>query len=980
VKSYTRNMKRFGYSASAASMALGMVFASPAFAQAGPAAEEVAESDVIVVTGSLISSPNLKAISPINVTTAADIELKQTTRAEAMLREIPGIVPNIGSAVNNGANGNSQVDLRGLGSNRNIVLLNGKRIVPAGLTGVVNLDNIPLALVERVDVTTGGATTTYGADAITGVVNFVTKKDFAGVQAEGTGGITGKGDGRKLRFDVTIGANFDDGRGNAVLSVGYQKTKPVYQGDRSFSIDNVDSFSGAAGGSGTAIPSRFSLGSATRVINPATGTLDPGFVPFNFNPFNIFQTPFQRFNMFAQARYEISDAVEVRTRGLFSKNRVNSIIAPSGVFASSVTIPVSNPFLPVAARNQFCAANDFDANTAGIQTLTPAQCAAAATATARTDPNYRQFSTVLRRRFTETGPRISEFVSTVFDYSLGAGGAITDTINWDVGGAYGESENVQTLQGYVLTSRVRQALLATNTTACLDITNNCVPLNVFGAGGSITAPQAAFVQSPSTTTIKTSLLQAHATINGEAGFTIPWAADQVSFAASGEYRKYTAKQIPDSLSQIPGELGGAGGAAPFIDGGYDVYEAIAELNLPVVQDKPFFEDLTLNMGVRYSKYKVDAPGNPTSKATTYKLGGTWKPVETVTVRGTYARAVRAPNINELFLPNTVALTNLAVDPCAGAGPAANANLRAVCIAQGAPAAAIGTIAQPSAGQINATVGGNTNLKPEKADTYTAGVVITPFSGFSASLDYYYVKIKKAITTPTPADVIGACFGSISASSATSAACTGIRRDPTTGVLDGDPAVVFGVPQRLSNLGQLQTDGIDLILNYKRDVGFATLRFAFNGNYTLHSKFKATPTSINRDCVGYYSVNCSGATGSIQPKFQWSLRSTATRGPVDFSVLWRHIDGQKHEPLDVIDSGPAAAGFGSIKSYNYFDINIRVAVGEHLTLLASVENLFDKKPPIVGSTIGSTSYNSGNTYPSTYDSLGRAFSVSAKIEF
>ena len=140
-------MKRFGYSASAASMALGMVFASPAFAQATPAAEDGADSDVIVVTGSLISNPNLKSTLPINVTTAADIELKQTTRAEAMLREIPGIVPNIGSAVNNGANGSSQVDLRGLGSNRNIVLLNGKRIVPAGLTGVVNLDNIPLALV-----------------------------------------------------------------------------------------------------------------------------------------------------------------------------------------------------------------------------------------------------------------------------------------------------------------------------------------------------------------------------------------------------------------------------------------------------------------------------------------------------------------------------------------------------------------------------------------------------------------------------------------------------------------------------------------------------------------------------------------------------------------------------------------------------------------------------------------------------------------
>jgi iron complex outermembrane recepter protein len=983
------------------------VFATPAGAQTTGGAPASAEtppdetSQEIVVTGTLIANPNLERSTPVNVTSSEELQLRQTNVAEQILREVPGIVPNIGSAVNNGNAGASLVDLRGLDSNRNLVLLDGKRITPAGLFGAVDLNNIPLALIERVDVTTGGQVTTYGADAITGVVNFVTRRNFSGLEQQLSQQITERGDGNVFRSDTTIGVNLDDGRGNAVLSLGYQEADPVYQGDRSFSSTNYGSFDGAVGGSGTTTPSTFTnvvptSPTARRQIDPATG-LAGAVTPFNFNPFNIFQTPFRRYNAFAQARYEVADDIEAYGRALFSKNVVKTIIAPSGVFSSDVLINLNNPYLPAGLRGQFCSTADFDAATPGVQTLSAAQCAAAAAATGPTDPNYRTVATNLRRRTPEVGPRISDFQTTVFDFRAGVRGKITDKIAWDVNGSYGESDRPQTLQNYVLTSRVRQALLANTTAACIDTSNGCVPFNAFGPTGSITPAMAGFLTGESTSTVRTSLAQVSATVSGELGFKIPSADQPISFAIGTEYRKYGAQQRSDSLSKTPGELGGAGGAAPDITGGYKVWEALGELVVPVVAGKPFFESLTIEAGARYSKYTVEAPGNPSFDAFTWKAGGSWEPVAGLKVRGNYSRAVRAPNILELFQPRTVGLANLSFDPCSGAAPVGNANLRAVCLAQGAPALSIGAIANPSAAQANTTIQGSTSLRTEKADTFTVGVVATPFQGFSASIDYYQIVVNNAITAPTPQDAILACFGNVTASSATDPACSVIRRNPTTGALDGDPATTGGLFQPTTNSGRLFTKGIDATLTYRRDVGFAKLSLAANGNYTFSSKFKSLPSAqaIDRECVGYFSVNCS-FTGSLQPKFQWSVRGTAGFEGVDVSVLWRHIASFRQEPLDVssvfgngaafkgtLTGGPLAGqsvDFTRIPAYDYIDLAVRFAITDRLGLTLTAINLFDRQPPLTGSTIGSTSFNSGNTYPSTYDALGRRFAAQVRLKF
>jgi len=1046
----------------------------PAFAQTVPAEDatsqapqaegETESGSDIVVTGSLIQNPNLIASQPINVTTADQIELRQSNLAEEVLRELPGVVPSIGSAVNNGNGGASYVDLRGLGSIRNIVLLDGNRIAPSGLAGRVDLNNIPLALVERVDALTGAAVTTYGADALTGVVNFVTKRDFTGIDVSASEQITQEGDGNIFRIDATVGANFADGRGNAVVSVGYQEADPVYQGARPFADNTLDSYSNTNVGSGTGVPSRFSntrglTGGAPNTLaqytqtgtipnpdfdpsQPTSGTNSPTtpvlalttggaanggvrqingagqavgtFATYNFNPFNVFQTPFERYNIFAQANYEVSDAIEVYNRGLFSKNTVSTIIAPSGSFGGNVTVNLNNPFLPAALRDQFCAFNIAPTvngvNAAGeavsgqavyTPRFTPAECAAAATATGRTDPNYREVTATLNRRTPEVGPRISDYTTTVFDYRVGLRGAITDSIDWDVSGSYGESENVQTIKGYTLQSRFRQGSLVNGTLAnpvCQDTSAGCVGINIFGPEGSISPAAADFLSENSTSVVRTTLAQARAVVSGTLGFSSPFATEGLGFALGGEYRKYGAQQASDLLAKTAGELGGAGGAAPDIDGGYDVYEAYGELILPLIEDRPFFKSLTIEGGGRYSDYSIRGAGG--YDTFTWKAGGSWEPFDSLKIRGNYSRAVRAPNIGELFTPQTVGLTNLGVDPCAGAAPLGNANLRAVCLAQGAPAGTIGSIENPTAAQANITVGGNLALQPEKATTWTAGAVFQPtfFRGFTLSADYYNIRVKEVIGTALPGDIISGCFDNLTASSASSFACTSIRRNPATGGLDGDPATTEGLFGPTTNLGELFTDGVDLIANYRTEIGGAGLALNFVGNWTNNSEYKASPTSINRECVGFYSVNCS-FTGSIQPEFQFSQRTTLSVEGVDLSLLWRWIDAVEYEPTqlqaDIVSgiaggcTAPAGADpdgcvvdpqFRNIPAEHYFDLTARFNVTDNFTFTATVINLGDNKPKVVGNTLGSTTFNSGNVYPSTYDALGRRFAFGARVRF
>lgn len=978
-------MKKTHYSKlklGAAPLVLGVALVSaPAVAQ-DAADEGATDNTEIVVTGTLIRNPNLEQSSPVNVTTEDEIQLRQATSAELLLRETPGIVPNLGSNVNNGSAGSARVDLRGLGANRNLVMLNSTRIVPSSTFGAVDLNNIPVALVERVDVLTGGASTTYGADAVTGVVNFITKRDFAGIDLSATQQISERGDANLFRADLVLGANFDDGRGNAVIAIGYVEADKLLFGSRPQGACVLNSLTGFCGGdSPTAAPTSFGITGqpGNLQISPDGQSLVPQYSLFNFNPANIYITPYERFNFYGEGRYDVSDSVTVYGRGLFSKNTVSTEIASSGVFGEELTINANNPFLTDGIRDQLCGFS-------GIA-LGP-------------DCNNNEAIPLgaVYRRSVELGPRKSEYVTNIFDIKAGAIFNITDKISFDIYGAYGESENTETRSGYVSRSRVVQALDAVSETECANPANGCVPLNIFGQAGSITPEMGAFIGGITSSIQQyASLAQVHGVLSGETGFALPWASEEVSFALGGEYRKYGAAQRPDNLAQVPGELGGAGGAVRPFKGSYNAREVFGEIIVPVVSDKPFFDDLTIEGGFRYSHYEVDAPLKPKFNATSWKAGINWAPVDALKFRANYQKAVRAPNIGELFAPTNTQLTNLDEDPCSGTKPNGNANLTAVCLAQGAPPGSIGFIQDPAAGQANVTTGGNPNVGPETAKTLTIGAVFTPrdlIPGFTMSLDYYRIKVTDAITTPLPGDIIGACFDNITAASATDPACTSIRRNPATGRLSGSPATTPGLPAVLSNAGILFTDGFDLIANYKRNIGFADLSLNFTGNYTKRATFQASETVTDfPNCPGVYSANCGIAQGQLQPKWSWSARATlGFESGIDISLMWRHLSSFRSQNDNLFegvvtgdaDRFPGIVGrtvnLNRIPSYDYFDLTTRFSVTENLDITLTAFNLLDKKPPLLGGQAGTTSANSGNTYPSTYDVIGRRYSATARLRF
>ncbi|GAA4725570.1 TonB-dependent receptor [Sphingomonas lutea] len=1033
----------------------GMVFAAPAYGQANPAegaapaADETPEAgtqsnesagpaeptsaEEIVVTGTLIRNPNLVSAAPVSVIGQEEMQLRQTNVAEEVLRTIPGAAASVGSNINNGNAGASFVNLRGIGVNRNLVLLDGVRLVPTNLTGTTDLNNIPLALVDRVDALTGGASTTYGADAVSGVVNFITRSDFAGMELGVSNQITERGDGHYLRGDLTIGANFDDGRGNAVIGVGYQESDPVYQGgDRPDSqfANNSQSPNPALLGSPTATPSTIfglcpaeptALGvcapAATATTTTNVQVTDDGTAfgiadrPFNFAPYNVFQTPFKRYNLYSAGHYDLSDAITVYARGLYSNNTVDTIIAPSGAFNIAVAIPFSNPFLTAAQRDLLCARADVGA-AAGVQLLssTGVSCAAAAAALSPADPNFQVARVNISRRATELGPRISSYNTQVFDFRVGARGDITNEIGWDVWASRGQSTRRQTIQGYALNSRIRAAVFASSATSCLspnagfNVTTGsgtsssagCVPANFFGGNGTLTPGSLDFLSDESQTANFNKRTQARATINGDTPVQL-WSDQPISFAIGGEYRKDYANTRADALARA-GDLGGSGGASPDITGQFDVYEGFAEVIAPLVSDRPFMQELQVEAGIRRSHYTIDIAGSPKFNTTTYKVAGSWAPVRDLKIRGNFNRAVRAPNIGELFSPVNTVLTNLGTDPCQGQNPVGNAALTAVCIAQGADPSFIGSIPSPAAGQVNITTGGNPFLQPETAKTWTVGAVIRPsfLPGFDATIDYYNIKVTEAITTPTPGDLIAACFGSPNAANP---ACTVIGRNPATGSLSGDPATTPGLFGALSNLGKIETDGVDLVANYRRSLGTligspARINLSFAGNWTRNSKFQATPSALNRDCTGFYSVNC----GSPNPEFTFSQRSTLSLGKVDLSVLWRYIHKLQYEPIQLAEERADAEGvcpdvdgfdpfacvtdaqYTRIPTYHYFDLSTRYNVSENFDFTFTIQNLFDKDPPNVGNSVGSTAFNSGNTYPGTYDSLGRRFGAAARIKF
>jgi len=974
--------------------------AAPAWAQDTKEGDE----QELVVTGSRIERPDLTTASPVKLIGEEEIALRQPSTAEELLRDLPAVRPALGPGVNNGGNGSSTINLRGIGENRTLVLLDGRRIVPFGLDGVTDANVIPVALISRVDVVTGGASSVYGADAVAGVVNFITKRDFNGLDFNTSYRISERGDAKRFNADLTLGGDFADDRGNATLSIGYLKVDPLLHTQRDISQFPVSSQTGLFTGSTAAVPTIFTSPGATAfgfpsssigaVINPATGAFTAATATntFNSNIGTYFQTPLERYNVYAAAHYNVTDNIEVYTTSMFTRSTVTLQLASSATFTNTYQLSLNNPYLPVAARNQLCAAYDTNGSLAGIQPITPVNCAAAAAVVGGPGtPGYIEIPVIAQRRFTEYGPRGNPVESTQFQVVAGIRGQITPDIKFDISAQYGETGQNQSRENWGSFSKVQQALRAYRnaggTNVCTDASNGCVPLNLFGAEGTITPAMLAFIDLDARIRRKTDQTVITGSISGNLfGLTSPFSNVPVGFAIGGEYRDLYAESLPDGPSQVQGEVLGTGARTPPDFGGYTVKEVFGEIIVPLVNDQPFFYKLQVEGGIRYSDYST------TGGSTTWKAGGTWEPVEGFKFRGMYQVAVRSPNIQELYQGQVQGLGNLAVDPCAGSAPTGNAALTALCIATGAPSGSIGSITQPSSSQINVTTSGNPNLDVEEATTYTLGGVFTPsfIPRFSLTVDYFNIKIKNAISNPAQGDILNGCYStSLNPTLAYNGFCQLIGRNPLNGSLNG-AGDTLGVVLGGSNLGLVQTAGVDLGVNYVLPVeGIGKFNASLNVTWLDYYYFQATPNSINRDCTGYYSTNCTNP----RPEWKWNARFTYSTGGLDASLLWTHYSGVALEPFlataltPLITPQPGGPNpstvldaYESIPAYDYFDLSLRYQLMEQVTLSLTVNNLLDKDPPAVGANVGGTAFNSGNTFPTVYDPIGRRYTMGVRLKF
>ena len=981
----------------------GMALITPAYAQTTPVAAEEEEAEVVVVTGTRISAPGVQSASPITSIGGAELQLSQVAEPEKLLRSLPSTIPGDGENVNNGTAGVTSVNLRGLGAERNLILMDGKRMTPYNINGIVDISTVPQAMLERIDILTGGASTVYGSDAMSGVVNFVLKRDFEGVELDVKRTITGDNDGEISTVSAAIGANLDDGRGNVALSLNWTQREQITLADRPFGIGNVDSATGSGlgvtlaaspancggpntiptGGSSTTIPARVSYMGGNGQFRE-DGTFAGNCSTFNFNPYNYYQTPQERYSATAIARYDINDHVEAYARATFAATNIRQQIAPSGVFGNLFLVPLNNPFLPAEARAKIIAdANLFRTGTPAVGT-TPAR-PPGLTAGRWVDVNNNgvvdaadKLQLSIRRRTVELGERSTTFDNNTFQFIAGLKGDLGTFLpewTWDASVQMGQADRTNVSAGYTNVANIQNALDATSTTLCANGDVTCVPINLFGPFGSITPAMAGYSAGTALEQQNYTQSVATATIGGPlVGFQSPMAESPVSVVFGYEYRNETGKTTPDECLKLAPTscLGGAGGNTLPVAGGFTVNEVFTEVGVPLIAGKPFFESLSLEFGYRVANY------NLTGQNTTWKAGIDWALTDTFRFRAMQQKAARAPNVGELFSPFVTGLRNSGRDPCSISQPLADRTpaLRAICQATGQAAGAVWTVQDIVVGQVGTFEGSDPTRPPapEEADTSTIGFVWRPtFGGFFnntvISLDYYDIKVNDYIDFGAPQEVLDGCYKQNKPEF-----CSLVVR------INGDLATPgSGIRLLTTNLDYLQSSGFDLGVSTRFDLEslgleskWGSITISYNANLYTKNESRTNPTSAIIDCNGFYGTSCDPTH-----KFRSVQRTTWAVGDFQLSYNWRHSSALMVEEAE---KAGVFAAFQEIKAFDYIDLAASWDVNSVISLTASVANAFDKEPPIVGNTIGTTTYNSGNTFPSNFDVLGRVYGLGLNVKF
>lgn len=969
-----------------------LAVASPlaAVAQEDDAAVAVTEStdtearqEKITITGSRFARRDEVAESPI-LTVGQDAMLESGfTTVDHYLNTLPQITPNLSSQSNNpSSNGRAVIDLRGLGAGRNVVLIDGRRGMPSFAGGTVDINTIPSALVERVEIITGGAASTYGADAVAGVANFILRKDFEGVEFDAQyRAAMEEGDGVEWGAGVTMGSNFADDRGNAILSMNYFTREVLGKGARDFAAQasnstgiypngsyvpganapniaavdalfgaNLCNANGGQGGFGfnpdgtlfctgvAGVGNRNIVGYTGPESDVAT-RFAPDFFSYNFEPDNFLVLPLNRWNMFSAVDYELNENVRFYSQFQFTNYNAQQELAPTP--AGGFTVPVTNPFIPADL--------------------------AALLATRATPGADFTFN----KRFKALGGRNGSTTHDVWQLTLGMDGALagTDTWTYDVYWSQGRSTLNEIQGGNVRLPRVEELLDAADGGASL-----CAGgLNLFG-----NAPISAECQARISLTAKnlTEIEQQviEGTVQGEL-FQLPAGALQTAFGV--QYRSMDFNFQPDS-GLAPGVVAGFNEQLP-TSGYLDWYDIYTEALIPVVKDLPLMEELSLTAGFRVTD------NSRSGSAETWKINGDWKVNDDFRFRGGYQKAIRAPSITELFAPvlnNFPTFTNQ--DPCntsgANAGNAefgrngANgAQVQALCAAQSAVAGGAGYV-QPF-GQARGLVGGNDQLTPEESQSYTFGFVASsPWTGNSfveslgLTVDYWSIELENVIAAVGAATIVQRCYNRDGANPTydpNNSWCQLFDRDQNDGG-------VINLEQFSRNQAFIETSGVDITARWGVDLADVGVDAgSLNWNLIATWVEKYTTQTTNVDPVNDFVGTIGSGTGGSTPEWKVTLNTNYTYEDLSLNLATRYIQDMVHS--NTVTGGSPVTNTG-VPSTWYFDLNGTYALTDNIDLRAGINNLLDQEPRLYTPNV------QANTDPSLYDVLGRTAFVGVKLRF
>lgn len=928
------------------------------------AGEPVQSRDRIEVTGSRLVKLDVESASPIHTITAEEIRSEGYPSIEMILNNFPQIVADQGSRVSNGATGTSTVNLRGLLPGRTLVLVNGRRLLSGSpFILAADLNQIPAHLVARIEIFTGGASAVHGSDAIAGVVNIILKDRFEGV--EGTVGYDfynhrqkndymkalleaagypvpsdKRHDGETTSATLTLGGNFAGDKGNAAMSFRYMDTKALLQSERDYSACALTLFDrgkpeefAACGGSSVGYPGRFtdiSNNRAWTVADAAGGVRawNPRTDFYNFAPWNYFQRPIERNGFNAFMHYDVAPAARVYGELGFHDDHTVAQLAPSGSFFLLFPIRWENPLLSAQWRSRL---NFFDAD--GNPATGPGTTA----------------DVVISRRNVEGGGRRYELRHTSHREVVGLKGRFAES--WDYDAFYQSARVVASEQatGAISMSRLARAIDVvsdprTGAPACQSVVNGsdpaCVPYDVWRLDG-VGQQALDYLQVPASRQGFTSQSLLSAVVRGDLdayGGRLPWAKDPIEVAFGMERRSDKMDLRPDA-AYSSGDLAGQGGNDPPVNGGVVVKEIFAEARVPAL------ESLDLSGSFRYSDYSSGVSSN------TWGVGFNAVPHRTVRLRGSWQRAVRAANLAELFQPE-VQGGWFVEDPCQGAAPTAT---REQCARTGVTASQYGRVpVVPDDLGYPAIFGGNPALTPETANTLTLGIALTPSKNFSATLDYFDIRIDDYILDGTPELSFDRCL-----QTGDPVHCSRITRDPVLGTLWMEGAQVVATKQ---NIGYVRVTGMDLAFTYRYG---SLVDVSGIGTWLKRSDFQVYRGGEVLHCAGTVSGDC------FEPRPHWRHRIRAAwqlPWSMELATTWRYIHSMK-------DTGDAG---GEIPAANYFDLSLSWAIDKRLTLRAGINNVADRDPPLV--TTNSGGISNGNTFPQTYDGLGRYVFVSLNAKF